>query len=80
MNVQLNYIVAQQRIADLHRAAEHARLVRDAATGRGGSRESNPITRLNARISRLTPRPAPTGLRNANDTARPPAPATQSST
>jgi hypothetical protein len=45
MNPQLNYIVAQQRIADLHRAAEHARLATDAGTGRRDSRYSSPIVR-----------------------------------
>jgi hypothetical protein len=45
MNPQLNYILAQQRIADLPRAAEHARLATDAGTGRRDSRDSSPIVR-----------------------------------
>jgi hypothetical protein len=45
MNAQLNYIVAQQRIDDLQRAAERARLARDASTRRRNSRDSNPIVR-----------------------------------
>jgi hypothetical protein len=62
MNAQLNYIVAQQRIADLQRAAQRARLASDAGTGRRNSRDSNRITRLSARLARLTARLAPTGL------------------
>jgi hypothetical protein len=45
MNPRLNYLLAQQRIADLHRAAEHARLATDAGTRRRDSRYSNPIVR-----------------------------------
>jgi hypothetical protein len=72
MNAELHYILAQQRIADHQRAAEHARLATDAGTGRRDSRDSNPITRLRAHFARLTARSAPTGLREANDTARGP--------
>jgi hypothetical protein len=72
MNAQLNYIVAQQHIADLHRDAERVRLARDAATRRGHSRDSTPITRLSAHFARLTARLAPTGLSGVNDTARTP--------
>ncbi len=43
MNTQLNHLVARQRIADLQRPAEHARLATDAGTRRRGSRESNPV-------------------------------------
>ena len=64
MNPHLNYIVAQQHIADLHRAAERARLARDAGT--------HPITRRSAQLARLTGRLAPTGLRDANDPVRTP--------
>ena len=46
---QLHYIVAQERIADLHRAAQRARLATEAATERRDSGECNPITRLGAR-------------------------------
>ena len=45
MNAQLNYILAQQRIADLRRDAEHARLATDAGTRRRDSRDSSPIVR-----------------------------------
>ena len=72
MNAHLNYIVAQQRIDDLHRAAERARLARDVGTGRRGSRVSTPITRLSAQLARLTARLAPAGRRDANDPARTP--------
>jgi hypothetical protein len=65
MNPHLTYILAQQRIADLQRAAEQARLAADARTRRRGSRDSNPISRLRARLARLTARLAPTGLREA---------------
>ena len=72
MNPHLNYIVAQQHIADLHRAAERARLARDAGTGRRDSRVSNPIARLGAQLARLTAWLAFIGPREANDTARTP--------
>jgi predicted NAD/FAD-dependent oxidoreductase len=42
MNAQLNHIVAQQRIADLQRPSEHARLATDAGTRR---RDSNRVVR-----------------------------------
>jgi hypothetical protein len=48
MNPNLSYIRAQQRIADLQRAADDARLVIDAATRRRDSRDScdsSPIVR-----------------------------------
>jgi hypothetical protein len=43
MNAHLNYILAQQLIADLQRAAEHARLATDAGNRRRDSRDSSPI-------------------------------------
>jgi hypothetical protein len=43
MNAHLNHILAQQRIAALQRAADHARLATDASTRRRDSRDSNPI-------------------------------------
>src|SRR5437764_14407858 len=55
---QLQYIVAQDRIAELHRAAARARATA-AATERRNSREGNRITRLTARLARLTARLAP---------------------
>lgn len=72
MNAHLNYIVAQQHIADLHRAAERARLARDAGTGRRDSRGWTPITWIGAQLARLTARLAPTGPRDANNQARTP--------
>jgi hypothetical protein len=72
MNPELSYMLARQHIADLQRNADHTRLGSEVDAHRRGSPDSNPITRLNARISRLTPQPAPTGLRNAADPARPP--------
>jgi hypothetical protein len=56
---QLHYTVAQERIADLHCAAQRARLATEAASERRKSRECNPITRLGARLARLTARLAP---------------------
>jgi hypothetical protein len=64
MNAHLTYIVAQQHMADVHRAAERARLARDAGT--------HPITRRSAQLARLTAWLAPTGLRDANDPVRTP--------
>jgi hypothetical protein len=72
MNHQLNYMLALQHIADLQRSADRARLASEVDARRRDSPDSNPITRLNARISRLTQRPASPGLRNANDPAWPP--------
>ena len=71
MNPQLNHLLARQHIADLQRSADRARPASEVDARRRGSRDSNPIARLIARISRLTPRPAPTGLRDANHSARP---------
>ena len=45
MNPHLYDILAQQRIADLQRAAEHARLATDAGAGRRDSRDSSPVVR-----------------------------------
>jgi hypothetical protein len=45
MNPHLHYILAQQRVAELQRAAERARLATDADTRRRDSRDSNPIVR-----------------------------------
>jgi hypothetical protein len=58
MNPQLNYIHAQEHIAELHRAAQRARLATEGATERD-SRERNPITRLSVWLARLTARLAP---------------------
>ena len=72
MNPHLHYILAQQHIADLQRAANHARLATDAGTRRRDARDSRPITRLGAQLARLTARLAPTGPQAANDAARTP--------
>jgi hypothetical protein len=45
MNPDLNSILAQQRIADLQRAADRARLATVAGTRRRDSHDSNPIVR-----------------------------------
>jgi hypothetical protein len=45
MNPHINYILAQQRIADHQRAANHARLATDASTRRRDSRESYLVVR-----------------------------------
>jgi hypothetical protein len=72
MNAQLNHLVAQQRIADLHRAAERARVTTSAGAGPSNSRDSHPVTRVTAQIVRLIARLAPTRLSRANHTARTP--------
>jgi hypothetical protein len=56
---QLNYMVAQERIAELHRAAQRARLATEAATDRRNSRKCTSTTRVGARLARLTARLAP---------------------
>lgn len=43
MNAHLNHILAQQRIAALQRAADHARLATNAGTRRRDSRDSYPV-------------------------------------
>jgi hypothetical protein len=43
MNAHLNHILGQQRIADLQRAADHARLATNAGTRRRDSRDSYPV-------------------------------------
>jgi hypothetical protein len=54
---QLQYIVAQERVAELHREAEAARLAtRPAAAERPKSRGSNPIRGLTTQLGRLTAR------------------------
>jgi hypothetical protein len=68
MNHQLNHMLARQHIADLQRNADRARRASEVDARRRGS---NLMTRLSARISRLTARPASTGLRHANDPAQP---------
>lgn len=53
---QLQYIVAQERVAELHRDAEAARLATRAAAERPKSRGSNPIRGLTTQLGRLTAR------------------------
>jgi hypothetical protein len=45
MNPHLHYILAQQRVADLQRAAEHARPATDASTRRRDPRDLSPVVR-----------------------------------
>ncbi len=58
MNPQLNHIHAQERAAEVHHAAQRARLATEGVTERN-SRERNPIIRLSVRLARLTARHAP---------------------
>jgi hypothetical protein len=67
MNAQLNYILARQRIADLQRAADHARLATDAGTRRRDSRDSNPIVRA---LPMPTAHPSPEAWPDAHRAAR----------
>jgi hypothetical protein len=61
MNPHLHYILAQQRIADLQRPADHARLATDAGTRRRDARDASPITRLGAQLARPVARLCPKG-------------------
>jgi hypothetical protein len=45
MHAQINYIIAQEHVADLQRAAERTRLASDAPTGRRRLRHRGPIVR-----------------------------------
>jgi hypothetical protein len=45
MDPHLHYILAQQRVADLQRDAEQARLATDAGTRRSDSRDLRPTVR-----------------------------------
>jgi len=56
MYAQLNFILAQQRIADLHIKAARQRLASDIDNG---ERNSSPIARVSARLARLSARLAP---------------------
>jgi hypothetical protein len=56
---QLHYLLAHERTAELHRAAQLARLATQSATERGASHDCHPITRLGARLARLAVRFAP---------------------
>jgi hypothetical protein len=72
MNAQLNHVVAQQHIADLHSAAERARMATSVGAGRRNSHDSYSVSRVTARLARLIQRLAPTRLSGANRTARTP--------
>jgi hypothetical protein len=67
MNARLNYILTQQRIGDLQRAAEHARLTTDAGARRRDSRDSNPIVRA---LPMPTAHPSPEAWPDAQRAAR----------
>jgi hypothetical protein len=56
---QLHYVVTQERIAELHRGAQQARLSTKAATERRNPRKCNSTTHVGARLARLTARLAP---------------------
>jgi hypothetical protein len=59
MNPNLNYIRAQQRIADLQRAADHARPAMDAATRRPDSRDSRDSSPIVRALPMPTAHPSP---------------------
>ena len=63
MNARLTYILAQQHIAELRRAAEHARLTTDARARRRDSRDSSPIVRA---LPMPTAHPSPEAWPAAN--------------
>jgi hypothetical protein len=48
MNIQLDYMIVQQRSAELRRAGEQARLAAEAPARRRTLRDPNPITRPSA--------------------------------
>ena len=72
MNAPLTHLVAQQHIADLHSAAERARMATGAVAGRRNSHDSYPVSRVTAQLARLIARLAPARLSGANHTARTP--------
>jgi hypothetical protein len=59
MSPVLSYVMAHHRIAGLHRTARRERLATQAAGERRNPGQSNPITRLAARLAHLTARLAP---------------------
>jgi hypothetical protein len=72
MNTRLNYILAQQHIAELQRAAERARLATDAGTRRYESRDSHDSHDLSPIVRALpmpTAHPSPEAWPDANLTA-----------
>ena len=54
MHFQLNYMMARQRSAELHRAGERSRLAREVPAGRRKLRDTDPITRPSAEPQRGT--------------------------
>jgi hypothetical protein len=78
MNTQLNNILAQQRIANVRRAAERTRLAGGADAPRRSWRDSNPVIRASARLARLSARLAPSGPQAAKDRSLTPPPTTRS--
>ena len=67
MNAHLHYLLAQQRTADLQRAAERARLATDAGADRRDSRDSSPIVRA---LPMPTAHPSPEAWPDAKRAAR----------
>ncbi len=67
MNAYLHYLLAQQRIADLQRAAERARLATDAGADRRDSRDWSPIVRA---LPMPTAHPSPEAWPDAQRAAR----------
>jgi hypothetical protein len=61
MNPQLNYMIVQQRSAELQRAGACPQPSRDVPAGLRRSRRSRRIARLTSRLACLTGRFAPTG-------------------
>ena len=72
MNPHLNSILAQQRIAALQRAADHARLATNAGTRRRDSRDSNPVVHA---LPMPTAHPSPEAWPAAGLATTSPAPA-----
>jgi hypothetical protein len=59
MNARLTYILAQQHIAELRRAAEHARLATDAGARRRDSRDSRDSSPIVRALPMPTAHPSP---------------------
>ena len=78
MNAQLNKIVAQQRIANLQRAAERTRLASEAGARRRTSPESNPVLRAGLQFAALGARFARRGPASREDSSLTPLPTVRS--
>ena len=63
MDTHLNYIIAQQRTAELQQAAARARLAAGADRDQCRSRVRSPMARVGAQLARLGARLAPSRLR-----------------